>query len=125
MKWWITINEPLTIAYGYDFSTIAPNSRLDSPANYIVAHNCIKAHARIFRLYEKKYRSTQNGKRNVRVTLCSLAISNELIFTGKLSLALQGPHCIPKTNSDADKQAAERAFQFFVSEPTDICKSFV
>ena len=49
--------------------------------------------------------------------------SYELIFAGKLSMSLQGLHCLPKTNSDADKQAAERAFQFFVRVPADICKA--
>lgn len=62
VKWWITINEPHTMIFGYDDKNFAPNLHLGSPANYIVAHNCLKAHGRIFRLYEKKYRVQQQGK---------------------------------------------------------------
>lgn len=39
----------------------APALYLDSPTNYIVAYNLLRAHARVYRLYDKKYRATQNG----------------------------------------------------------------
>lgn len=63
IKWWITINEPSGIASGYRTDDSgAPALNLDSPADYIVIHNLLKAHARIYRLYDQKYRCTQNGK---------------------------------------------------------------
>lgn len=61
VKWWITINEPESIISGYTANNFAPNLHLDSPANYIVAHNILRSHGRIFRLYEKKYKTQQQG----------------------------------------------------------------
>ncbi|XKL62633.1 hypothetical protein PGB90_002466 [Kerria lacca] len=61
VKWWITINEPSEIIDGYSSDRYAPDLNLDSPANYIVGHNILKAHAKIFRLYNTKYRSKQQG----------------------------------------------------------------
>ena len=34
---------------------------LDLPTNYIVSYNLLRAHARVYRLYEKKFRTAQNG----------------------------------------------------------------
>ena len=64
VKLWITINEPEMITVGYagpSFMAFAPALYLDSPANYIVACNILKAHARVYRLYDKKFRSAQKG----------------------------------------------------------------
>ena len=64
VKLWITINEPEWITDGYSGTkrvNLAPGLYLDSPINYIVAYNLLRAHARIYRLYERKYRATQNG----------------------------------------------------------------
>lgn len=61
VKWWITINEPMEVVSGYSSEKYAPALNLDSPANYIVGHNILRAHGRIFRLYDRKYRETQKG----------------------------------------------------------------
>ncbi|KAK7580156.1 hypothetical protein V9T40_000785 [Parthenolecanium corni] len=91
VKWWITINEPELVSSGYEVKNYAPNLDLDSPANYIAAHNCLRAHGRIFRLYEKEYKIKQKGK---------------------ISIALSGHCCLPKTNSKGDIDAANRAMLF-------------
>lgn len=62
VKWWLSINEPIEIIKGYESGSSAPGLNLDSPANYMVGHNTLRAHARIYRLYDKKYRAQQNGK---------------------------------------------------------------
>lgn len=46
---------------GYEIETLAPGLNLDSPANYIVAHHILKAHGKIFKLYNDKYRLKQQG----------------------------------------------------------------
>lgn len=57
------MNEPFGVVKGYRMREGgAPALDLDSPADYIVIHNLLKAHGTIYRLYDKKYRSTQNGK---------------------------------------------------------------
>ena len=59
VKLWITINEPEMVTVGYadtEIKTYAPALHLDSPANYIVAYNLLRAHARVYRLYDKRYR---------------------------------------------------------------------
>lgn len=65
MKLWVTINEPMQIIEGYQQAMYAPALNLDSPTNYIVVHNIVRAHGRIYRLYDGKYRSKQKG-RNLR-----------------------------------------------------------
>lgn len=49
------------IVRGYSRKDFAPALDINSPGDYIVAHNLIKAHARIFRLYERKYEALQRG----------------------------------------------------------------
>lgn len=61
MKWWITLNEPNEFIQGYERDTYAPALQLDSPANYIVAHNVLISHGKIYKLYNEKYRYKQNG----------------------------------------------------------------
>lgn len=62
MKWWITFNEPDKIVDGYTGRAFAPATAGDSGTDgYTVNHNLIRAHGRAYRLYEKTYKSTQNG----------------------------------------------------------------
>ena len=67
VKWWITINEPSLASLGYSDIKFAPSLNLESSSNYIAIHNMLKAHGRIFRLYNEKYRSTQNGKKKINL----------------------------------------------------------
>ncbi|XP_065223653.1 myrosinase 1-like [Planococcus citri] len=91
VKWWITINEPFRVAEGYETNRFAPALNLQSSIMYIVMHHALKAHGRIFQLYNKKYRSKQNGK---------------------VSLCLECNHYEGKTKSKEDIEAANRAIQF-------------
>jgi beta-glucosidase len=62
VKWWCTINEPVNQAFGYEGIYYAPGLNSTGVGGYLAAHNMIKAHARAYHLYDKNYRSKQNGK---------------------------------------------------------------
>jgi beta-glucosidase/6-phospho-beta-glucosidase/beta-galactosidase len=62
VKWWCTVNEPYNQALGYETSMLAPGLNITGIGGYLAAHNMIKAHARVYHLYKKYYRSTQKGK---------------------------------------------------------------
>ncbi|XP_065224085.1 myrosinase 1-like [Planococcus citri] len=91
VKWWITINEPYRISEGYDGIYFVPALKLPSSIKYIVLHNCLRAHGRISRLYNEKYRLQQNGK---------------------LSISVDCEYYEGKTESKEDGDAADRATQF-------------
>lgn len=119
MKWWITLNEPKFIIPGYVTGKSAPSLRLDSPANYIIAHNCLKAHGRIFRLYEKKYKIQQRGNLSVTVLYLFGIDTLKIIYidsSGKISIALPSDGFFPRTFSKDDVEAADRATLFTVSK---------
>ncbi|XP_061089948.1 lactase/phlorizin hydrolase [Conger conger] len=62
VKFWVTFNEPYTIAWsGYGLGAIPPNVKSPADAPYRVAHNLLKAHATVYHTYDKKYRSAQGG----------------------------------------------------------------
>jgi lactase-phlorizin hydrolase len=64
VKWWITINDPHSISYGYsDPQSFAPGVNGTSVGYYLAAHTLIKSHARVYRLYEKEFRNSQGGKK--------------------------------------------------------------
>jgi len=57
---WITHNEPWVISvHGYENAEKAPAR---TGHGYIASHNLLRAHAMAYRLYNEKYRDTQNGK---------------------------------------------------------------
>ena len=63
VKQWITINEPWVVAIaGHATGELAPGIMDSGIADYQVAHNLIKSHAKAYRNYHNKYASTQNGK---------------------------------------------------------------
>uniref|UniRef100_A0A671PTB2 beta-glucosidase n=1 Tax=Sinocyclocheilus anshuiensis TaxID=1608454 RepID=A0A671PTB2_9TELE len=62
VKFWITFNEPQTIAWsGYGLGQIPPNVKQPRDAPYRVAHNLLKAHAQVYHTYDEKYRASQGG----------------------------------------------------------------
>ncbi|RXN23211.1 lactase-phlorizin hydrolase-like protein [Labeo rohita] len=62
VKFWITFNEPQTIAWsGYGLGQIPPNVKQPGDAPYRVAHNLLKAHAKAYHTYDEKYRASQGG----------------------------------------------------------------
>lgn len=47
---------------GYGDGTMAPGIKGSGTKDYIVTHNLIKAHAKAYHIYDKEFRSTQQGK---------------------------------------------------------------
>ncbi|XP_077157828.1 beta-klotho [Paroedura picta] len=62
VKYWITIHNPYLVAWhGYGTGIHAPGERRERTAVYTVGHNLIKAHARIWHLYDEHFRPHQKG----------------------------------------------------------------
>uniref|UniRef100_A0AC34GQ84 Beta-glucosidase n=1 Tax=Panagrolaimus sp. ES5 TaxID=591445 RepID=A0AC34GQ84_9BILA len=96
VKTWITVNEPLSVAqYGHcgQREKHAPGNFSDNCewTMYLSAQRLLQCHLKAAKLYNEKYRSKQNGK---------------------IGITLSGCWYFPKTDSDEDQQASERAFQF-------------
>uniref|UniRef100_A0A8D8USJ2 Myrosinase 1 n=1 Tax=Cacopsylla melanoneura TaxID=428564 RepID=A0A8D8USJ2_9HEMI len=93
VKYWITINEPLEVMRGYALTSTAPGlNTSELGGEYLTAHNLLRAHSRVYRLYEKQYRSSQGGK-------VSITLNAEANFPRNAS-------------SKEDQAAADRVFQF-------------
>lgn len=70
VKTWLTINEPLTFCVAFTETSAQMYGSGLIPigiSEYLCAHNVIKAHARVYRLYEIKYKSSQHGKKNIKI----------------------------------------------------------
>ncbi|XP_053185093.1 lactase/phlorizin hydrolase-like [Scomber japonicus] len=93
VKFWMTFNQPHTIAWsGYGLGQIPPNVKTPGTAPYRVAHNLIKAHAKAYHTYDDKYRKSQGGL---------------------VSIALNADWFEPKdVNVPREVVAADRALQF-------------
>ena len=93
VKNWITLNEPWVVSIlGYGQGMFAPG-RTSNSEPYLAAHHLILAHAKAVALYRENY-AHQNGQ---------IGISNNCDWRE------------PLTNSDEDKQAAQRALEFFLA----------
>jgi beta-galactosidase len=94
VKNWITINEAWVVAIlGYGHGVFAPGKKSgDLP--YIAGHNLLKAHGKAVDVYNRKYRGTQKGR---------IGITNNCDWRE------------PLTDSQVDKDAAERAMEFFIA----------
>ncbi|XP_078142043.1 lactase/phlorizin hydrolase-like [Centroberyx gerrardi] len=93
VKFWMTFNQPHTIAWsGYGLGQIPPNVKKPGDAPYRVAHNLIKAHAKAYHTYDEKYRKSQGG-------LVSIALNADWIEPKDIN--------IPR-----EVVAADRALQF-------------
>ncbi|XP_070959526.1 beta-klotho [Oncorhynchus clarkii lewisi] len=63
VRYWITIHNPYLVAdQGYGTGVHAPGETGDATAPFNVAHNLIKAHAKVWHTYDTYFRPTQNGK---------------------------------------------------------------
>ncbi|CAD5315234.1 unnamed protein product [Arabidopsis thaliana] len=102
VKFWITLNQPLSLALkGYGNGSYPPGRCTgcelggDSGVEpYTVAHNQLLAHAKTVSLYRKRYQKFQGGK---------------------IGTTLIGRWFVPLNEfSELDKAAAKRAFDFFV-----------
>jgi myrosinase len=102
VKFWITLNQPLSLALkGYGNGSYPPGRCTgcelggDSGVEpYTVAHNQLLAHAKTVSLYRKRYQKFQGGKIGTTLIGRWFAPLNEF--------------------SELDKAAAKRAFDFFV-----------
>ncbi|NWI80822.1 LPH hydrolase, partial [Dryoscopus gambensis] len=95
VKLWITFHEPWVISYaGYGTGEHPPGITDPGAASYKVAHTILKAHAKVWHLYNGKYRSQQ---------------------LGKVGLVLNSDWAEPKTlTSSEDVRASERYLQFML-----------
>lgn len=63
VKYWITFNEPYNVCYqGYGNVKKAPALNMTGFADYLCTHTVLKAHARVYHLYNETYKSKYNGK---------------------------------------------------------------
>lgn len=63
VKYWLTFNEPkqvCTKGTGYTVSLIS--SGITGISEYLCSHNILKSHAAVYRMYDKEFRPTQNGR---------------------------------------------------------------
>ncbi|NWX39572.1 LPH hydrolase, partial [Steatornis caripensis] len=95
VKFWITFHEPWVISYaGYGTGEHPPGITDPGVASYKVAHTILKAHAKVWHLYNDKYRSQQQGK---------------------VGLVLNSDWAEPKTPTNSeDVRASERYLQFML-----------
>ncbi|KAK7499141.1 hypothetical protein BaRGS_00009688 [Batillaria attramentaria] len=62
VKTWITLSEPDILALnGYELGIHAPGEHQPGSAMYTAGHVMLKAHARVYRMYQKEFRDHQQG----------------------------------------------------------------
>ncbi|XP_004520230.1 myrosinase 1 [Ceratitis capitata] len=94
VKIWTTINEPWHICeFGYGVDYMAPSYNYPGIPNYLCAHNLLKTHAEVVHMYRDKYQQLQKGK---------------------IGITMDTSWMEPKTDSDDDREASERALQFYL-----------
>lgn len=94
MKYWITFNEPYCVTYlGYGVGSKAPGMKDSGTSDYIAAHNLLRAHAKAYRLYERDYKETQQGR---------------------VGITLNVNWDEPENSDAANQEAADRNMQFSV-----------
>ncbi|KAM5311546.1 klotho [Glossophaga mutica] len=69
VKHWITIDNPYVVAWhGYATGRLAPGVRGSARLGYLVAHNLLLAHAKIWHLYNTSFRPTQGGQVSIALS---------------------------------------------------------
>ncbi|KAJ3649784.1 hypothetical protein Zmor_021507 [Zophobas morio] len=92
VKNWMTFNEAKqTCQLGYGYGVFAPGVNSDGIDSYKCAHTVLKSHARAYHIYDEEFRPTQNGR---------------------VSMVVDTDWFEPASDSDQDKEAAERKIQF-------------
>lgn len=62
VKFWTTFNEPFSLCHeGYGDILKAPLVNATGIGEYLCTHNVLKAHARVYHVYDAEYRPTQEG----------------------------------------------------------------
>ncbi|KAJ8733383.1 hypothetical protein PYW08_001681 [Mythimna loreyi] len=63
VKMWLTINEPNENCKNtYEYYKLPAAVKLQGVEIYICTHNSLRAHARVYRMYEKEFKPDQQGK---------------------------------------------------------------
>ncbi|XP_062983790.1 klotho [Elgaria multicarinata webbii] len=69
VRYWLTIDNPYLVAWhGYATGKLAPGVRGGRETGYRVAHNLLKAHAKVWHLYNDHFRPTQGGKVSIALS---------------------------------------------------------
>ena len=93
VKNWITLNEPWVVSIlGYGQGVFAPG-RVSNTEPYQAAHQLLRAHAHAVDIYRQQFQAKQNG---------IIGITNNCDWRE------------PLTDSEKDKQAAQRALEFYL-----------
>ncbi len=94
VKHWITINEAWVVAtLGYGQGVFAPG-KVSNDSLYLAGHHLLLAHAEAVESYRNKFQVKQQGK---------IGMSNNCDWRE------------PKTDAQADKDAAQRSLEFFLA----------
>jgi beta-glucosidase len=93
VKHWITFNEPWVVSIlGYGQGVFAPG-RISNAEPYQAAHTILRAHGMAVRHYRERFQSAQKGM---------IGMTNNCDWRE------------PRTDTPADREAAERALEFFL-----------
>lgn len=94
VKFWSTFNEPRnTCQEGYGNAYFPPALVSNGFGEYICGHNVLRAHAKVWHMYNKEFRSTQNGS---------------------VGIVLDSPWMEPYSNTSADRNASRTLLAFAV-----------
>ncbi|XP_018565413.1 myrosinase 1-like [Anoplophora glabripennis] len=94
IKTWLTINEPLMYCATFIKNAVRFLGQVSVPTGvteYLCGHNVLRAHAKTYRLYEEKYKSSQKGR---------------------ISIVLNTDFSMPASDSEADVNAAQTKRDF-------------
>jgi len=93
VKHWITFNEPWVVSIlGHGQGVLAPG-RVSTTEPYLVAHQLLRAHGKAVDVYRRKFQTHQKG---------IIGITNNCDWRE------------PLTDSEKDRQAAQRSLEFFL-----------
>lgn len=94
VKHWITFNEPWVVTImGYGQGVFAPG-RISNSEPYLAAHQVLRAHAKTVACYRTEFQGSQQGQ---------IGITNNCDWRE------------PKTDAPEDREAAQRALEFFLA----------
>ncbi|XP_077154355.1 klotho [Ranitomeya variabilis] len=91
VKYWITIDNPYVVAWhGYSTGSLPPSIKGEKLLGYRAGHNLIKAHARVWHLYDTEFRPVQKGQ-------VSIALASHWIDPINMT-----QHCIQESSKSLD-----------------------